>query len=89
MSSNTINIDNDVKRGKKRYLLQLLSLGKLDRDSAGQLKPLLMEDLKKARAKNDIEHERDLGALIKILDSYIIGKVDLMVNPDVVVSNIT
>jgi hypothetical protein len=87
--SNSINIENDVKREKKRYLLQLLSLGKLDRNSAGELKPLLMEELKKARAKNDIEHEKDLGALIKILDSYIIGKVDLMVYPDVVVSNIT
>lgn len=89
MNSNTINIDNAVKREKKRYLLQLLSLGRLDRDSAGELKPLLMEDLKKARAKNDIEHEKDLGALIKILDSYIIGKVDLMVYPDVVMSNMT
>jgi hypothetical protein len=85
----SINIENDTKREKKRYLLQLLSLGKLDRNSAGQLKPLLMEDLKKARDQNDIEHEKDLGALIKILDSYIIGKVDLMVYPDVVVSNIT
>jgi hypothetical protein len=69
--------------------LGLLSLGKLDRDSASELKHLLMEDLKKARAQNDIEHEKDLGALIKILDSYIIGDVDLMLYPDVVVSNIT
>ena len=85
----SINVENDSKREKKRYLLHLLSLGKLDRDSAGELKPLLMEDLKRARSQNDIEHEKDLGALIKILDSYIIGKVDLMVYPDVVVSNIT
>jgi hypothetical protein len=48
-----------------------------------------MEELKKARDQNDIEHERDLGALIRLLDSYIIGKVDLMVYPDVVVSNLT
>jgi hypothetical protein len=73
---------------KMRYLLRLLSLGKLSRDSASELKPLLLDELEKARGQNDIEHEKELDALIKILDSYILGKVDLMVRPDVIVSNI-
>jgi hypothetical protein len=85
----SINIENEAKREKMRHLLRLLNLGRLPREYAGELKSLLIEELKNVRAKKDIDQERDLAALIKILDSYIFGKVDLMVYPDVVVSNIT
>ncbi len=79
----SINIDKDTKHGKLRYLLRLLSLGKLERDSAGELNALLMEELKQARQNNDLEHERELGALVKILDSYQLGQIDLMMQSDV------
>jgi len=85
----SINIENDIKRQKMRYLLSLLSLGKLTKELAGELKPLLIEELQKARSQNDIEHEKELSALIKILDSYLLGKVDLMVQPDIIISNVS
>ncbi|MFZ0513668.1 MAG: hypothetical protein WAM14_18825 [Candidatus Nitrosopolaris sp.] len=49
----TINIDNDVSHERLRYLLHLLSLGRLDRKNAGDLRGLLTEEL--TRASNDIE----------------------------------
>jgi|GEM_PF-920508 hypothetical protein len=84
----SINIDKDTQREKLRYLLHLLSLGRLEREDAGELKGLLMEELKKVRKKNDFEREKELGALIKVLDSYMLGEIDLMLYPDVMVSNI-
>jgi hypothetical protein len=85
----SINIENDIKRQKMRYLLSLLSLGKLTKELAGELKPLLIEELQKARSQNDIEHQKELSALIQILDSYLLGKVNLMVQPDAIISNVS
>ena len=85
----SINIETQTKREKLRYLLRLLSVGKLPRDYAGDLKVLLMEELNKARRKNDIEHQKELGALIQILDSYMLGKIDLMIQPDLIMSKVS
>ena len=88
----SINVDTDVKREKLRYLLHLLSLGKLDREHAGELKGLLIEELERIRTQDDIERverEKELSALIKILDSYQLGQIDLMMHPEIIVSNIT
>ncbi|MGC1932985.1 MAG: hypothetical protein WA667_28760, partial [Candidatus Nitrosopolaris sp.] len=70
-----------------RYLLHLLSLGRLDRENAQDLRSLLTEEL--TRAGNDIERQNELSALIRILNRYIAGEVDLMVHPEVIPSNIT
>jgi hypothetical protein len=83
----SLNTGNDVRRGSLRYLLHLLSLGRLDRENAQDLRTLLMEEL--ARAGNVIERRNELSALIKILDIYIVGEVDLMLHPEVILSNIT
>jgi hypothetical protein len=85
------NIENDVKRGKLRYLLYLLSSGRLERQDAGELKALLTEELERI-VKDDLERrerEKELSALIKILDSYEKGHIDLMMHPEIAVSNIT
>ena len=86
------NIENDVKRGKLRYLLYLLSSGRLERQDAGELKALLTEDLERIVKEDDLERrerEKELSALIKILDSYQLGQIDLMMHPEIIVSNIT
>jgi hypothetical protein len=48
---NSLNIDKGAKKTKLRYLLHLLSLGKLSREDASELKPLLMEELKETETK--------------------------------------
>jgi len=48
-----------------------------------------MEEIKKSRKKNDFEHEKELGALVKILDSYQLGQIDLMIHPELILSNVT
>lgn len=83
----SLNIKNDVRRERLRYLLHLLSLGRLDRENAQDLRSLLTEEL--TRAGNDIERQNELSALIRILNRYIAGEVDLMVHPEVIPSNIT
>ena len=83
----SINIENDVRRERLRYLLHLLSLGRLDRENAVHLRAFLTEEL--TGASNDIEHHNELSALIRILDKYIAGQVDLMMRPEVILSNIT
>jgi hypothetical protein len=75
-----------------RYLLNSLSLGKLERKDAGDLKNLLTEELERIIKQNDIERmerEKELSALIKILDSYEQGHIDLMLHPEIAMSNIT
>ena len=86
----SINIENQSKREKLRYLLRLLSVGKLPKEYAGDLKVLLMDELKKVRRNpNDKEDEKELGALIQILDAYMLGKVKLKLQPELIVSNIS
>jgi hypothetical protein len=82
----SINIDSDVRRERLRYLLHLLSLGRLDRDNAQDLKGLLMQEL--TTAINDKERHNELSALMRILDRYIAGEVDLMLHPESILSNI-
>ena len=82
----SLNIEDDVRRGALRSLLHLLRLGRLDRENAEDLRGLLTEEL--TRAGNDLEHRNELLALIKILDRYIVGEVELMVHPDFIPSNI-
>ena len=62
----SLNTENDVRRERLRYLLQLLSLGRLDRENAQDLRAMLREGL--TTAGNDIERQNELSALIKILD---------------------
>ncbi len=82
----SINIDSDVRRERLWYLLHLLSLGRLDRDNAHDLKGLLMQEL--TTAINDKERRNELSALMRILDRYIAGEVDLMLHPESILSNI-
>lgn len=56
------------------------------------LRVLLIEELERIRTQDDIERverEKELSALIKILDSYQLGQIDLMMHPEIIVSNIT
>jgi hypothetical protein len=76
------NIQGDIRRGNMRYLLEALSLGRLDRDNARQLRQLLTEELE--RIKNDPERLNEVSALIRILDLYINGEIDLMLHPEVI-----
>ena len=87
MSSLKID-DIGTKREKLLYLLHLLSLGRLEREDAAELKGLLMEEIIKSTKKNDFEHEKESGVLVKILDSYQLGQIDLMINPELL-SNVT
>jgi hypothetical protein len=83
----SLNIENDVRRERLRYLLHLLSLGRLDRENAEDLRGLLTEEL--ARIGSDIERQNEVSALIRILNRYIAGEVDLMLHPEVIPSNVT
>jgi hypothetical protein len=80
------SVENDVRRGRLRYLLHMLSLGRLDMENAEDLRNLLTEEL--TRVGNDLERQNELSALIRILNMYIAGEVDLMVHPEVIPSNI-
>jgi hypothetical protein len=82
----SVNIDSDVRRERLRYLLHLLSLGRLDRDNAQDLKGLLTQEL--TTAINDKERRNELSALMRILNRYIAGEVDLMLHPESILSNI-
>jgi hypothetical protein len=76
------NIQGDIKRGSLRYLLEALSLGRLDRNNAQQLRQLLTEEL--GRINNDLERHNEVSALIRILDLHINGEIDLMLHPEVI-----
>jgi hypothetical protein len=82
----SINIDSDVRRGRLRYLLHLLSLGRLEKENALDLKGLLTQEL--ATTINDKERHNELSALIRILNKYINGEVDLMIHPELILSSI-
>jgi hypothetical protein len=80
------NIEGDIRRENLRYLLEALSIGRLDRDNAQQLRELLTEEL--GRINNDLERHNEVTALIRILDLYINGEVDLMLHPEVIPANL-
>jgi hypothetical protein len=83
--SGIANIQGDIRRENLRYLLEALSIGRLDRDNAQQLRELLTEEL--GRINNDLERHM-VTALIRILDLYINGEVDLMLHPEVIPANL-
>lgn len=68
----------DIESEKKRYLLEMLSIGLLDKDGARELKPLLQKDL---LTTDDLIRQNRLTQLVKTLDAYITGKINLMNEP--------
>ncbi|MGB6529663.1 MAG: hypothetical protein WBF33_16265 [Candidatus Nitrosopolaris sp.] len=56
----------------------------LDRD----LRNLLQAEIRKAREKGDFEQEDDLMVLMDVLDSYISGRINLMIVPKINVSDV-
>jgi len=82
--SNTVYVNPDA--GKKKYLLDLLSTGLLDREGAYELRTLLVKEIKFIE---DIKRKRRMIGLINNLDKYISGEVNLMLEPQVTkVSNL-
>ena len=70
--------DNDNNdRGKMRYLLRQLSLERLDRAGAIELRPLLLMESSQTAAIDSI-YRKTLLRLIDILDKYVSGEVNLM-----------
>lgn len=84
MSSNTIPINLD--RERMRYLLRQLSLERLEREDASELKTLLLKELEQTTLNP--RYRKTLLRLTKILDKYIAGEINLMPEFQVNVSNI-
>lgn len=83
-NSNTIPpIDIDYK--KMQYLLELLSIERLEKDGAIELRRLLLKESQ--RATIDLRYRKTLLRLIETLDRYIKGEVNLM--PEISVGNIS
>lgn len=78
------SIPVDLDRAKMQYLLRQLSLERLDRESAQELKPLLQRE---AQYTTDPRYRNVLFRLIEILDQYIRGEVNLM--PELSISNVS
>jgi hypothetical protein len=72
------SVPGDYEREKKRYLVEMLSIGLLDQDGARELKPLLQKDL---LTTDDLARRNRLSQLVKTLDAYIAGKINLMMEP--------
>ncbi len=68
-----------------RLLLRDLSLEKLNKEGAQELKPLL---LKESQITTDLYHRKTLFRLIDILDKYIKGEINLMPELNVSVANV-
>lgn len=86
MSSNTLPPIDLNGRFKMEYLLNLLSLERLDREGAQELRPLLERE---AQNTSDERYKEVLDGLIEMLDQYIRGEINLMPNISVFkVSNI-
>ena len=79
MSSNTFPINLDYE--KMRLLLRRLSQGLLDIDSAHELKQLLEKERDNAVHTNDSIYENQLSDLIKIINAFITGEINLQTNP--------
>jgi hypothetical protein len=82
------SVNVDIRRERARYLLYLLATGNLPREMAGELRDLLIEELALANKQGDLDHVNRLNALIRMLENYIAGTIDLMIHPEVTVSNI-
>ena len=72
----SIHIDTEPE--KKRYLLEMLSIGLLDKDGARELKPLLQKDI---LTTDNLMRKNRLSHLVKTLDAYIEDKINLMMEP--------
>jgi hypothetical protein len=75
----------DAEHEKMRDLLKRLSVERLDREEARELKQLL---LKESQTAMDLRYRKTLFRLIDILNKYIAGEVNLMSEPNVQVSNL-
>jgi hypothetical protein len=53
-------------------------IGLLDKDGAKELKPLLQKDI---FTTDDLIRKNRLSQLVKTLDAYITGKINLMMEP--------
>lgn len=79
------SIPIDLDKSKMRLLLRDLSLEKLNKEGAQELKPLL---LKESQITTDLYHRKTLFRLIDILDKYIKGEINLMPELNVSVANV-
>jgi len=75
MSRNTIPIDLNYE--KLKLLLKRLTQGLLDVDQARELRQLLESEKINANRKQDHIHEKQIDELIKLLDLFIAGEIDL------------
>lgn len=76
----------DIEPDKKRYLLEMMSIGLLDRDGARELKPLLQNDILRTK---DLVRKNRLLQLVNTLDDYISERINLMMKPYVKPSKVT
>jgi hypothetical protein len=72
----SVPMDNGTE--KKRYLLEMLSIGLLDKDGARELKPLLEKDL---LTTDDLIRKNRLSQMVNTLNAYLAGKINLMMEP--------
>jgi len=83
MNTNTLPPVDLDSRPKIEYLLKLLSLERLDRAGAQELKPLLAREYQNT---TDQRYKSVLARLIKLLNDYISEKINLM--PGIDISNV-
>jgi len=83
MNTNTLPPVDLDSRPKMEYLLKLLSLERLDRAGAQELKPLLAREYQNT---TDQRYKSVLARLIKLLNDYISEKINLM--PGIDISNV-
>jgi hypothetical protein len=71
---------------KKRYFLEMMSIGLLDKDGARELKQLLQKDVMKT---NDLARKNRLLQIVVKLDDYLSDKINLMMEPYVKPTNVS
>jgi hypothetical protein len=79
MSKNTIPIDLNYE--KLRLLLRRLSQGLLDIEQAQELRDMLEVERTNAKNGNDHIHEQQIIELVRLLDLFIAGEIDLRTYP--------
>ena len=72
------SIPIDIDRETMVYLLRKLSLGRLDKEEAMLLIPLLKKELIKAEDNKNITHVHRLLRLLDKLSLYVKGQINLM-----------